>query len=187
MTIAELLTWTAVVLAQYPHHAAGIAEEVEGVLRGRPLCAADVPRLHYVQQVLLEVLRLYPPTWMFVRVARSVDVLPSGTAIPAGAKIYLSQYVTHRDPRFFPDPERFDPARFTEEGSRTRPPFAYFPFGGGPRVCLGETLDRMEAALILATIVPRLHMELIQGQNISAVPAVTLRPFGSTRVIVRPR
>jgi cytochrome P450 len=128
--------------------------------------------------VLLESLRLYPPTWIYVRMAQEDDILPSGFVIPRGAKLYLCQYVVHRNRRYFPDPERFDPSRFTDEARRLRPKYAYFPFGGGPRVCIGQSLAMMEGVLAIASIANRFRLALVPGQTIVPVPGMTLHPAG---------
>jgi cytochrome P450 len=187
-TVAELLTWAVFVLAGKPEEQEKLGREFADVLGGRQPTAEDVPHLPYTEMVLSEVLRLYPPTWLFVRMARTHDELPSGAVIPAGTKIYLSQYVTPRDAPFFADPERLDATRFSEAALATRPAFSYFPFGGGPRLCLGETLDRIEATLILATIVPRLRFEpLAPRRAIRARAGVTLEPSSPVRVVVGAR
>jgi cytochrome P450 len=187
-TVAELLTWTVFVLAGKPEEQEKLGSEFADVLGGRHPTAEDLPRLPYTEMVLSEVLRLYPPTWLFVRMARAQDELPSGAVIPAGTKVYLSQYVTQRDARFFADPDRFDATRFSEAALGTRPAFSYFPFGGGPRLCLGETLDRTEATLILASIVPRLRFEpLAPPRAIRARAGVTLEPSSPVRVVVAAR
>jgi cytochrome P450 len=126
--------------------------------------------------VFAESMRLYPPTWIFIRMALENDRLPSGATIPAGSKIYLCQYVMHRNPRYFPDPERFDPERFTETAKKGRPQFAYFPFGGGARVCIGEHFAKMEGILVLAAMAQRFKLTLVPGQTIVPEPKMTLRP-----------
>jgi cytochrome P450 len=126
--------------------------------------------------VLAESMRLYPPTWIFIRIAQQEDKLPSGATISAGSKIYLCQYVMHRHPRYFPDPARFDPERFTESSKKERPQFSYFPFGGGVRVCIGEHFAKMEGMLVLAAIAQRFRLSLVPGQTILPEPRMTLRP-----------
>jgi len=145
-TVGEALAWTLYLIAQHPDVEARLVEELDTVLRGAPPNPSELPRLGYMAMVFDESLRLYPPTWLFVRVARARDQLPSGVAIPPDAKIYLSPYVTHRDPRYFPDPDRFDPERFSDAAKRTRPRLAYFPFGAGPRLCIGQGFARMGPA-----------------------------------------
>ncbi len=183
-TIGEALTWTSYLLSQHPAIEARFLAEVDGVLGGRLPSADDLPRLGYCGMVLAESMRLYPPTWIFIRIAQEEDTLPSGVTIPAGSKIYLCQYVMQRHPRYFPDPERFDPERFTETGKKERPQFAYFPFGGGARVCIGEHFAKMEAILVLASIAQRFKLSLVQGQTIAPEPKMTLRPRGGVRMRV---
>ena len=150
--------------------------ELQSVLGERLPCADDIPNLNYAEMTLAESMRLYPPTWLFVRVARDDDELPGGTTIPAGSKLFFCPYVTHRQARYFPDPERFDPQRFSDEAKRDRPKFAYFPLGGGPRLCIGQALARMEGVLVLACILRRFRFELVPGQCITPAPRVTLSP-----------
>jgi cytochrome P450 len=160
---------------------------VDEVLGGRVPSADDLPRLAYSGMVLAESMRLYPPTWIFIRMTLQEDKLPSGATIPAGSKIYLCQYVMHRHPRYFPDPERFDPERFTETAKKERPQFAYFPFGGGARVCIGEHFAKMEGTLVMAMIAQRYKLALIPGQTIVPEPKMTLRPRNGIRMRVEQR
>ena len=175
-TIGEALTWTAYLLSQHPDIEAKFFAEVDDVLGSRIPSADDLPRLGYSGMVLAESMRLYPPTWIFIRVSLQEDKLPSGATIPAGSKLYLCPYVMHRHPRYFPDPERFDPERFTDAAKKARPQLAYFPFGGGARVCIGEHFAKMEGTLILASIAQRFRLSLVPGQTIVPEPKMTLRP-----------
>jgi len=126
--------------------------------------------------VLAESMRLLPPTWILVRMARQDDTLPSGVTVPAKAKLYLCQYVMHRNARYWPNPEQFDPERFTEAAKKARPPFTYFPFGGGARVCIGEHFAKMEGTLVLAMIGQKFKLTLVPEQTIVVEPKMTLRP-----------
>jgi cytochrome P450 len=186
-TLAEALSWTWYLLGSSPDVAARLAEEASAVGNGRPLGAADVPKLTYTRMVLAEAMRLYPPSWIFVRVAQEADVLASGVRVPAGAKIYVCPWVTHRDPRFFPDPARFDPMRFTEAAVRERPRLAYIPFGAGRRLCIGEELAWMEGVLVLAQVAAAARIEVVPGQAVVPEPNVTLRARPGIRVRVRLR
>jgi cytochrome P450 len=171
----------AVLVAGYETTAAMMAWALHAVARDsgtRRRCADG----GYASLVIAETLRLRPPTWMFVRVAHRADRLPSGAAIPAGAKIYLSQYVSHRQPAIFPDPERFDPERFA--GARTVPPFAYFPFGGGPRMCFGEGLARLLGVTLLETLAPAVDLRLVSNRQPRALPGLTLQIKGPVAVAV---
>jgi cytochrome P450 len=174
-TIGEALSWTWYLLAQHPDIASRLLAEVDTVLDGRVPQSEDLLKLGYVGMVLAESMRLYPPTWIFVRMARHEDTLPSGVIIPAGSKLYLCQYVMHRNPRYFPAPDRFDPERFSEQAKKTRPQFSYFPFGGGPRLCIGEAFAKMEGALVMTMIAQRFTLQLIPGQTIVPEPRMTLR------------
>jgi cytochrome P450 len=175
-TIGEALTWMSYLLSKHPAIEAKFLSEVDDVLGGRPPCAEDLPKLVYAGMVLAESMRLYPPTWIFIRIAQKEDTLPSGATIAAGSKIYLCQYVMHRHPLYFPDPERFNPERFTETAKKERPQFAYFPFGGGARVCIGEHFAKIEGILVLASIAQHFRLSLVPGQTIVPEPKMTLRP-----------
>lgn len=175
-TIGVALAWTWYLLAKHPDVEAALFAEIKRECGDRPPNGDDFPRLRYTAMVLSEAMRLYPPTWLFVRVARRNDVLPSGTKIPRGAKLYLSQYVMHRNPRYFPDPERFDPLRFNEVAIKARPKYAYFPFGGGPHLCIGQGLALMEGVLAIATIVSRWSLSLAHDHAVEPEPGIILKP-----------
>src|SRR5215207_2098643 len=174
-TTANALAWTWYLLSQNPEAEAKLHEELEEVLTGRPPTAEDFPRLRYTEMVVAESMRLYPPAWAVGRLALE-DHEVGGYLVPRGALVLLSPYVMHRDPRFYPDPERFDPERFTPEAKAARPQFAYFPFGGGPRVCIGERFAWMEGVLLLATLAQKWRLRLDTGQRVEPQPGVTLRP-----------
>jgi cytochrome P450 len=183
-TNGEALTWTCWLLTQHPAVEARVREEVDRVLGDRPPSERDLPNLTYTNMVLAESMRLYPPTWLFVRMALGSDTLPTGAVIPAGAKVYLSQYVMHRHPRFFRDPDRFDPERFSEDARRSLPQCVYFPFGAGVRLCIGEHLARMESAVTLASIVQQVRLEAMPDQRVTPEPRMTLRPKRPIRLRV---
>jgi cytochrome P450 len=185
-TMAVALAWTWYLVARHPDVEARLHREVDGLHDERPR-AEDLAALGYVEATVNEALRLYPPTWIFVRVALGPDRLPSGVEIPAGAKLYLSQYVVHRSARYFPDPGRFDPSRFDPAGRASRPEFAYFPFGGGVRLCIGKPIALLEAVLALASIARRFRLALEPGAPVTPHPGVTLRPQGPVRMRVRSR
>jgi len=134
-----------------------------------------VPALQYTEMVVAETMRLYPPAWALGRLALE-DHEVGGYLIPRGSLVLVSQYVIQRDPRFWPDPERFDPERFAPEAKAARPQFAYFPFGGGPRRCIGEGFAWTEAVLILATLARRWRARLVPGRAVELQPRITLRP-----------
>ena len=146
----------------------------------------DLPQLPYTRRVFAESLRLYPPAWIVGRRVLEdydADVI---TSCPPQSIVLLAQSVTHADPRFFPDPDRFDPDRWTPEAEAARPKFAYFPFGGGPRVCIGEEFAWMEGILLLATLGQSWRLRLAPGQVVATQPIVTLRPrFGMRMTLER--
>jgi cytochrome P450 len=176
-TTANLLAWTWYLLARNPEAERRLHAEIDAVLEGGRTTPTvdDLPRLRYTEMVVSEVMRLYPPAWAVGRRAVA-DHEAGGYHVPANSLILVSQYVAHRDPRFWPDPERFDPERWTPEARGCRPQFAYFPFGGGPRRCVGEAFAWMEATLILATLASRWRMRLAPGRVVETRPRITLRP-----------
>jgi cytochrome P450 len=174
-TTATVLTWTWYLLSQHPEIEAKLHAEIDEVLSGRPPTLEDVPRLVYTWMVLKESARLYPPAWAIGRRVQQ-DYPIDKYVIPAGAGVMLCQYLVHRDPRYYPDPLRFAPDRWVPEDGETRPKFAYFPFGGGPRVCIGETFAWMEAILALATLARHWKLRLVPGHPVKLQPLVTLRP-----------
>jgi cytochrome P450 len=185
-TTANALTWTWYLLSQHPEIEARFHAEVDDVLKGAPPAAEDFPRLRYTEMVLAEAMRLYPPAWVISRRALG-DYQIDGYAIPARSILVMSQYVTHHDARFFPDPFRFDPERWRPEARESRPKFSYFPFGGGPRVCIGESFAWLEGALVLATIAQRFRMRLAPDQQVELRPIITLRPKYGMRMILEAR
>jgi cytochrome P450 len=187
-TIAEALTWSWYLLAGSVDAERRLADEARSAAGADHTAGmTDVTALPYARMVLSEAMRLYPPTWMFVRVAQHDDVLPSGAAIAAGSKIYLSQWVMHRNSRWFPDPGRFDPQRFTSEAIKSRPRHAYLPFGAGRRLCIGEEFAWMQGVLILAETARRFRLRLAPGQCVEPEPNVTLRPRGGLRMQITGR
>ncbi len=187
-TVAEALTWAWYLLAGADDVASMLWEEADGAAPPtRSLSSADAARLPWCRMVLAESMRLYPPTWLFARVAQGNDMLPSGVRVAAGCKIYLSQWVMHRHPRYFAEPARFDPRRFTPEAMKSRPALAYFPFGAGRRLCIGQELAWMQGVLILATVARRFRLALAPGQLVVPEPNVTLRPRGGLRMRVLAR
>jgi len=186
-TIGLALAWTWYLLSQNPDAARALTAELQTELGGRTPTVGDVAKLRYTEMVFAEGLRLYPPTWIFVRVAQQADVLPSGVQIPAGTKLYLCPYTMQRNPRYFPAPERFDPERFAESAKQARPRFAYFPFSGGPRVCLGQGFALLEGVLVLASMAQRVSLALLPGQRIVPTPGLTLWPKHGIRMRVQTR
>jgi cytochrome P450 len=176
-TTANALTWTWYLLAQNPEEERAVAAELDTVLGGRAPALADLPRLPYVEMVVKESMRLFPPAWGIGRRAIAAFEL-GGYRIPAGTTVFIMQWLTHRDARFFPDPERFDPERWRDDPVRKGkiPRFAYFPFGGGPRVCIGAGFAMMETTLLLATIAQRYRFTLASDAKVTPLFSVTLRP-----------
>jgi cytochrome P450 len=173
-TTANALTWTWYLLSRTPDAEAKMHSEVERVLRGRLPTVADIPSLQFVENVVTEAMRLYPPAWVIGR--RAIEPYPIGDYLaPARTIVLMSPWVTHRDARFFPDPERFDPERWTPEFRATLPKFAYFPFGGGPRQCIGESFAWMELVLVVAVIAQHWKLRLVPGHPVVPRPLVTLR------------
>lgn len=174
-TTANALSWTLWLLSLNPEVEAKLATELGRVLGGRDPTVADLPRLPYVERVIKESMRLYPPAWVMGRESVG-ECEVGGYRMPAGTTALMSQWVVHRDPRYHDDPERFDPDRWTAEYEEGLPRFAYFPFGGGPRQCIGAGFAMTEARLILATAAQRYRMELAPGQRVEPYASVTLRP-----------
>jgi cytochrome P450 len=183
-TTALALTWTGYLLAQHPGAAAKLRAELQAVLGGRPPAVADLPRLAYAERVVLESMRLYPPAYAIGREAAApCEVL--GYPVPAGTTVFMSQWVMHRDPRFWHDPEKFDPDRWEGGLAQRLPRFAYFPFGGGPRLCIGNHFAMMEAVLVLATMAQRFRLTLVPGHPVVPWPSMTLRPRHGIQVVLR--
>ena len=174
-TTANALAWTFYLLAQHPEIEHRLLDETKAVLGDRLPRFDDVARLEYAEMVFAEAMRLYPPAWVIGRLAiRDVEI--GGYLVPAGSLVLVSQYVMHRDARFFPEPERFDPERWRPELKQARPPFSYFPFGGGPRRCIGEAFAWMEGIIVLAALIRDWRMSLVPEQRIEPLPRITLRP-----------
>ncbi|HYH85197.1 MAG TPA: cytochrome P450 [Pyrinomonadaceae bacterium] len=175
-TTANLLSWTWHLLAQNPEAERALHAELDRVLEGGRLpTAEDVPALRYTEMVVAEAMRLYPPAWAIGRLSIE-DHEVAGFRIPRGSLVLVSQFLLHRDARFFPDPETFDPERFTQEAKDARPQFCYFPFGGGVRRCIGEGFAWMEATLMLATLARRWTLRPAPGHTVEIQPRITLRP-----------
>ncbi|HEU4769764.1 MAG TPA: cytochrome P450 [Pyrinomonadaceae bacterium] len=174
-TIATALMWTWYLLSEHPEVEARLHAEVDAVLSGGgPATFDDLPRLSYTEGVLAESMRLYPPTWRLVR--RAIRDFPVGEhVIPAQALVVVCQYAMHRHPRYYPDPERFDPERFSPEAKASRPRFSYFPFGGGPRHCIGEPFAMLEGVILLASLARRWRLRLTPGHRVEMRPEHLLR------------
>jgi cytochrome P450 len=177
-TVANALTWTFYLLSQNPKEEKMLHNEVDSVFHDEDNVASvakDISKLEYTQRVFAESMRLYPPAWAIGRQAIE-DCKIGGYVIPAGSSILMSQYLMHHDFRYFPQPERFDPERWSPQEKAKRPRFSYFPFGGGVRSCIGETFAWTEGILVIATIARRWKMQVMRGDPLVLQPLVTLRP-----------
>ncbi len=184
-TTADALTWTWYLLSQNPAAEAAFHAELDRVLGGRLPSLEDLPQLRYTESVFAEALRLYPPAWGIGR--RALEDFPIGDfVIPARSVVLMSPYVVHRDPRWFSDPLTFRPERWSVEDP-SRPKFAYFPFGGGARVCIGERFAWMEGTLLLAAIGQRWRLRMEPGHRVERHARITLRPKYGMRMIAEPR
>jgi len=183
-TVASALTWTFYLLARHPQAWQTFQREVQTVLGGRLPVAADLPHLAYTGQVFDEALRLYPPAWLITRKALAADEL-GGQPIRAGALMIISPYAIHRQAAVWHDPEAFEPARFAPGEENLRPRFTYIPFGGGPRLCIGNQFALIEARLILAMVAQHFRPELPPDAEVIPDALVTIRPHGGLRMRLR--
>jgi cytochrome P450 len=185
-TTAKSLTWALYLLDQNPEAAAAVYAEIDRVLGGRLPEAADLPRLEQCRRAVEEAMRLYPPVWLIARRALGPDTL-GGYHVPAETVICVSPYILHRDPRYWAEPERYAPDRFSPAEVARRPSHVYLPFGGGPRICVGQHLAMVEAVLVLATLLQRVRMELEPGFPVEPEALVTMRPKHGMIMIPRAR
>lgn len=183
-TTALALTWTWYLLSGNPAVAARLEQEVDA-LAGRPPGIADLPRLPYTERVVKEAMRIFPPAYSFGREALADDEILDWP-VAAGTTLFVFPWVLHRDPRFFPDPLRFDPDRWSDDFERSLPRCAYLPFGSGPRMCIGREFARMELALIVAAIAQRFRLEWGPEPPVP-MASITLRPSGGLKAVVRRR
>jgi cytochrome P450 len=179
-TTAMALSWTFYLLSKSPPVRRRLQAELGEVLGGRSATLADLPKLRYLRMVIEESMRLYPPAWAVFRSATGDDVV-DGFAIPAGSIVIISPYVTHRLPSLWEDPEGFDPERFATEDPN-RPRYAYYPFGGGPHLCIGNNFAMLEAQLVLATVAQHYRLDVVPGHPVEPEPLITLRPKEGVRV-----
>lgn len=176
-TTSNALSWTWYLLAQNPEVEEKLREELDNVLAGRQPSLADLPNLPYSLQIIKESMRLYPPAWILNGRIALEDVQLGGYTVPQGSILFISPYVMHHLPQYFTEPEAFKPERFTPEFEKSLPKFAYMPFGGGARVCIGNAFGMMEAQLVLATIAQRFRLELATDKPIQYNAQVTLTPL----------
>jgi cytochrome P450 len=185
-TTSNALAWTFLLLGRHPEVAHRMYAEIDAALGDRTPTLADLPAMPFTKNVIQESMRLYPPAWITGRRAEGDDEV-CGYRVAKGTQVLVSPWATHRHPGFWEDPEAFDPDRFTPARSEGRPAFAYFPFGGGPRICIGNTFAMMEAQLILAMISQRYRLELCPGAHVAPERGITLRPGPALPMRLRPR
>jgi cytochrome P450 len=175
-TTANALAWTFYLLAQHPEVENGLVNEITDMLGNRRATTSDLPSMPYASMVMKESMRLYPPAWVVTREAQE-DIELRGYSIPKKSLVMLPIYAVHRDPRFWDEPEAFRPERFDTGWEDRVPKYAYLPFGGGPRVCVGNQFAMMEAQLVLITVLQRVRLTLLPGKQVVPQPLVTLRPY----------
>lgn len=185
-TTALTLSWAWYLLSQNPEAETKLLAELYEVSGDRAPTAEDLPRLQYTEMVVKESMRLYPPVWDIKRQAVEECEI-GGYYVPAGTQLFMSQWVVHRDPRYFEDPEMFDPDRWEDGFAERIPRYAYFPFGGGPRLCIGASLAMMQATLLLATIAKKFRFELVSGHQAIPQPSIALRPEGGMSMVLEKR
>ncbi|MFI5454866.1 MAG: cytochrome P450 [Isosphaerales bacterium] len=185
-TTANTMAWTWFLLSGHPDVEARLHAELDEVLGGRPPAVADLPRLKYTESIITETLRVYPTVWMVGREAIEPVEL-GGYRIPAGTTVFMPQWVVHRDSRWYDDPEEFRPERWADGLIQRIHRYAYFPFGGGPRICIGNNFALMEASLILATIAQKYRLRLAPDAVIAPLPTMTLRPAHGVKVVLSRR
>ncbi|MCB0005875.1 MAG: cytochrome P450 [Anaerolineales bacterium] len=185
-TTSNALSWTWYLLSQHPDVVDKLQAELDGVLGSRQATLADLPQLTYTGQIIKEVLRLYPPAWILNTRTTPVATNLGPYQLPADANIFISPYAMHHLPQYFPEPDAFRPERWTAEFEQSLPRYAYLPFGGGPRVCIGNSFAQMEAQLVLATIGQRFTTSLAT-EEVKLNPQVTLSPKDGLPVILHAR
>jgi Cytochrome P450 len=185
-TTANLLSWTWWLLAQNPAAEKRFHEELGGVLGGRVPAVEDLPKLPYLGHVLTESLRLYPTAWGMARLAAEEHEI-AGYPVHAGYGVAFAQWVVHRDPRWFDAPLEFRPERWENGLAKQLPRFAYFPFGGGPRQCIGNTFALMEASVVLATVGQKFRFALVPGHKVTPLASITMRPRNGIRARLETR
>ncbi|XXX79857.1 cytochrome P450 [Sorangium sp. So ce134] len=184
-TTAITMTWLFYLLDRHPEIDRKLRAEIDQVVGDRRPTADDLSRMDYAKMVIQEAMRLYPPSWLLPRVAKEDDQI-CGYPVRAGATVIVSQYVMHHDPASWEAPLAFDPERFTPERSASRPRYAFMPFGGGPRQCIGNLFAIMEAQILLAVLLRRLRARLVPGQTVSPQAVTTLRPRHGLKMTLHP-
>jgi cytochrome P450 len=186
-TTSNALSWTWYLLAQHPKVEAKLHQELDNVLAGRQPTLADLPNLPYSLQIIKESMRLYPPAWILNGRMALEDVSLAGYTIPKGSTLFISPYVMHHLPHYFAEPEAFKPERFTPAFEKELPKYAYMPFGGGTRVCIGNSFAMMEAQLVLAAIAQRFRLELATDEPVRYKAQITLTPADGIQMRIRER
>jgi cytochrome P450 len=185
-TVAHTLAWTWYLLSQHPEVEARFHQELDDVLSGRLPAVSDQPQLTFTRMILTEAMRLFPPVWVIARQAQQQIRLRS-FVLPPGTVVSMSQFVIHHDPRWYSNPEVFDPERWSRSRDTGRPRLSYFPFGAGSRHCLGERFAWLEAILILAVIGQHWRARLADGRPVEMDPGFTLKPKHGVPVVLEPR
>jgi cytochrome P450 len=185
-TTANALSWCWYLLTQHPEAEVRLHDELNRVLGGRMPTFADLAELKWTRMVIEEAMRLYPPVHTIARTAIGEDQI-GGVRVPPGALVTISPYVTHRNPNLWPEPERFNPERFSPSCVAQRHRFTYLPFGGGPRICIGSSFALAEAQVIVAAIAQRYRVRLAPGQTVKPIGLLTLRPKGGIWVTLESR
>jgi cytochrome P450 len=185
-TTANALSWIWMLLSQNPVVEAKLLEELQVVLGGQAPTMADLPQLRYTERVVMESMRLYPPAWAMGRKAVQ-DCEIGGYSVPAGTQVLMSQWLMHRDSRYFDNPEQFEPDRWADDLAKRLPTYAYFPFGGGSRVCIGKSLALMELTLVVATIAQKFQLTLVPEHPIVLQPSITLGPKHGIKMLLTQR
>lgn len=185
-TSANALAWAVYLMTQYPETANQIRAEMEEIVGNKAIGFEDLPKLHLLRQTVQETMRIYPPAWITDRIAVEDDNF-HGLDIPKGTFVVPYIYGTHHSKQFWENPERFNPRRFSKEAQKARPNFAYMPFGGGPRLCIGNNFAMMEMQLVIGEFLRRYDVELVDNQEIIAFPLITLRPKHGIKVRLKKR
>jgi cytochrome P450 len=185
-TTALALSWTWYLLSLHPEAETRLMAELETVLGGRAPRVEDLPELRYADAIVKESLRLYPPAWAFGRQAMQ-DCEIAGYPVPKGRQLYFFPWIVHRNARYFDNPEEFRPERWADEKMKQLPRYAYFPFSGGPRACIGNSFAMMEAVLVLATVAQRYRLKLVKDQVVEPWPVFTLRPRYGIKMVIEKR
>jgi cytochrome P450 len=183
-TASTALAWTFYLLSRHPDARRRLEDELARELGDGPVTTAILPKLALTRRIVMESMRLFPPAYVTGRRAVSSQTI-SGYRIEQGSLCFVSPYVTHRHPQFWDNPEGFDPDRFLPDASQTRSPWAYFPFGGGPHICIGQGLAMMEVQIVLATLARRFRLDLVPGHRIEPLCAITLKPKNGIRVVAK--